>query len=81
MIVYDRSWFRQIAWIAFPIFGIAVVVSLVIIFPFDFSVIPNASVADIVPTVLTVCLILMAVFYGVCALVLSVGLIRSYVVK
>ena len=69
MIIWDNYWFRQIAWIGFCLLGIAVTVSLVLIFPFDFSVIPNATAADVVPTALTVLLILMAVFYAVAALV------------
>jgi len=72
MIIYDRYWFRQTAWIIFCIIGIAVVVSLVSIFPFDFSVIPNATAVDVVPIWVTVFLILMAVFYGITALVLFV---------
>jgi hypothetical protein len=74
MIVYDRYWFRQTAWIVFCILGIAVVVSLVSIFPFDFSVIPNDTAVEVVPKVVTAFLILMALFYGVCALVLFVQL-------
>ncbi len=77
MIIYDRYWFRQTAWIIFSIIGIAVTVSLVSIFPFDFSVIPNATAVDVVPIWVTVFLILMAVFYGITALVLFVKL-RSY---
>ncbi len=76
MIIYDRYWFRQTAWIIFCIIGIAVVVSLVSIFPFDFSIIPNATAVDVVPIVVTVFLILMAVFYGITALVLFVKLRR-----
>jgi len=74
MIIYDRYWFRQTAWIIFSIIGIAVTVSLVSIFPFDFSVIPNATAVDAVPIWVTVFLILMAVFYGITALVLFVKL-------
>jgi len=81
MIIYDKYWFRMTAQIIVLIIGIAVVVSLVSIFPFDFSVIPNATAVDVVPTVVTVFLILMAVVYGVAALVLFVKLIRSYTVK
>lgn len=69
MILYNRTWFRQAAWILFPLLGIAVVVSLATIFPFDFSVIPNATAAKVVPKVFTAFLIFMAVFYGVAALV------------
>ncbi len=72
MIIYDRYWFRQTAWIIFSIFGIAINVSLVSIFPFDFSVIPNATAVDVVPIVVTVFLILMVVFYGISALVMYV---------
>ncbi len=80
MIIYDRYWFRQTAWIIFSIIGIAVTVSLVSIFPFDFSVIPNATAVDVVPIWITVILILMAVFYGISALVLFIKS-RSYAAK
>ncbi len=81
MIFYDKYWFRMTAQIILSIIGIAVVLSLVSIFPFDFSVIPNATAVDVVPIVVTAFLILMAVVYVVTALVLSVKLIRSYTVK
>ncbi len=80
MIIYDRYWFRQTAWIIFCIIGIAVVVSLVSIFPFDFSVIPNATAVDVVPIVVTVFFILLAVFYGIVALVQFIKL-KNYTVK
>ena len=80
MLVYDRYWFRQIAWILFCVMGIAVVGSLLSIFPFDFSVIPNATAVEVVPTVVRVVFILMAVFYGGTALVMIVQL-RNYAVK
>jgi len=70
MIIYDGYWFRQIAWIIFSIIGIVVTVSLVSIFPFDFSVIPNATAARVVPKLVRVFLTLMPVFYGISALVL-----------
>ncbi len=80
IIIYDRYWFRQTAWIVFSLFGIAINVALVSIFPFDFSVIPNATAVDVVPIWVTVFLILMAVFYGISALVLFVKS-RSYAAK
>jgi len=70
MIIYDGYWFRQIAWIIFCIFGIVVNVALISIFPFDFSVIPNATAVDVVPKLVRVILILMIVFYGISAFVL-----------
>jgi hypothetical protein len=56
--------------------GVAVATSLVSIFPFDFSVIPNATAVDVVPIVVRVFFILLAVFYGATALVMFVKLGR-----
>jgi hypothetical protein len=75
MIFYDRYWYRQIAWMVFCLLGITVTVSLVSIFPFDFSVIPNETAVDVVPIVVRVFFILLAVFYAVTALVMFVQLI------
>ena len=80
-IIYDNRRFRMTVEIILYISGIAVTVSLVSIFPFDFSVIPNATAVDVVPIVVRVFFILLAVVYGVTALVLFVKLIRSYTVK
>ena len=79
MIVSGSDWFRQVAWIGFPIIRITVVVSLLVIFPFDFSVIPNAAAANIVPKVVTGFLVFMVVFYGASAIVLSIKLISSII--
>jgi hypothetical protein len=76
MIVYDNYRFRMTAEISFSIIGIVVAVSLVSIFPFDFSVIPNATAVDVVPIVVTVFFILLAVFYGVTALFMFIRLKR-----
>jgi hypothetical protein len=81
MIFYDKYWFHMTAQIIVNVFGIAVAVSLVSIFPFDFSVIPNATAVNVVPIVVRVFFILLAVVYGVTALVLFVKLIRSHTVK
>ena len=76
MIVYDNYRFRKTAEISFSIIGIIIAVSLVFIFPFDFSVIPNATAADVVPIVVTVFFILLAVFYGATALIMFIRLRR-----
>jgi hypothetical protein len=76
MIIYDEYRFGRILQIIFSIIGIVVSVSLVSIFPFDFSVIPNATAVDVVPIAVTVFFILLAVFYGVTALVMFVKLRR-----
>ena len=81
MIVYRGYWFRQVAWIGFCLIGITVTVSLLLIFPFDFSVLPNATAADLVPKVLTVFLILWAAFYAIVAMVMFVRLLRHYAGK
>jgi hypothetical protein len=80
MIIYDNYRFRRIGEISFNIIGIAVAVSLVSIFPFDFSVIPNATAVDAVPIGVTVFFILLAVFYGVTALIMF-RKFRSYIAK
>ncbi len=80
MIIYDNYRFRMTIQIIFSLIGIAVAVSLVSIFPFDFSVIPNATAVDVVPIVVTVFFILLAVFYGITAIVMFVKF-RSHVAK
>ena len=80
MIFYGNVRFNMTAHIIIFIIGITVSVSLVSIFPFDFSVIPNATAVDIVPTVVTVFFILLAVFYGVTAIIMFVKF-RRYMDK
>lgn len=79
MIFYNRYWFRMTAQIVINIVGIAVVLSLLSIFPFDFSVIPNATGVDAAPRLVTVFLLLMAIVYGSTAIVLSARLVRRLV--
>ena len=74
MIINQNYWFRQAVWVGFCLIGIAVVVSLVTIFPFDFSVLPNATAVEVVPKAVTAFLILQATFYGIAAVVLFVRL-------
>ena len=76
MIFYDNQRFRMTAEIIVIISGVAVATSLVSIFPFDFSVIPNANAVDVVPIVVRVFFILLTVFYGAAALVMFVKLGR-----
>ena len=76
MIVYNNYRFRKTAEISFSIIGIVISVSLVSIFPFDFSVIPNATIGTTSTAVVTVFFILLALFYGVSALVMFIRLRR-----
>ncbi len=75
LIIYDRYWLREIIQIILTVIGVVVVANLVSIFPFDFSVIPNATAVDIVPVVVTIVLIIIAVGLGVGALVRFIKLI------
>jgi len=77
MIIYDRYWFREIIQITLAVIGVVVVANLISIFPFDFSVIPNAAAVDIVPVAVTIFLIVVAVGLGVGALVRFIRLIVS----
>ncbi len=80
MIFYDHYRFRLTAEIIVIISGIAVAASLVSIFPFDFSVIPNATAVDVVPIVVRVFFILLTIFYGVTALAMFIKL-RRYIAR
>ncbi len=71
MMIYPRYWFRQGAWVSFSLIGVMVTVSLLVIQPFDFNVIPNVRAAGWVPVAVTVFFILLAVFYGATAAVLG----------
>jgi uncharacterized membrane protein len=77
LIIYDRYWLREIIQIILTVIGVVVVVNLVSIFPFDFSVIPNVTAVDIVPVAVTIVLIITAVGLGVGALVQFIKLIVS----
>jgi len=76
LIIFDRYLLRQSILIILNLLGVATVVSLLSIFPFDFSVIPNATVASILPVVLIIVLVAIAVGVGIGALV---QLIKSVV--
>lgn len=65
LIIYDKYWFRETVQIFISVFGIISAVALVSIFPFDFSVIPNATAVEYVPVAVRVVLILTAVGLGI----------------
>jgi uncharacterized membrane protein len=77
LIVYDRYWFREAVQILLEIIGMAVVIYLLVIFPFDFSVIPNAVAADIMPVAVKTVLIFVAVAFGVSALVRFIKMVLN----
>jgi uncharacterized membrane protein len=75
LIVYDRYWLREVTRIILAAIGAAVVAKLIAIFPFDFSVIPNPTAADIMPLAVTIVLVIIAVGLGVGALVRLIKLL------
>ena len=75
MIIYDKYWFREIIQIILTMIGVVVTANLISIFPFDFSVIPNATAVYFMPVVVTILLIIIAVGLGVGALVRFIKLI------
>jgi uncharacterized membrane protein len=75
LIIFDRYLLRETIQIVLNLFGIAVVATLISIFPFDFSLVPNATVASALPVVVTIFLICIAVGMGIAVLVSFIKLI------
>jgi uncharacterized membrane protein len=75
LIVYDRYWLREITRIILDAIGAAVVANLIAIFPFNFSVIPNPTAADIMPVAVTIVLVIIAIGLGIGALVRLIRLL------
>ena len=69
MIIYYNYKFYKLVDILSSIIGVIIAGSLAIIFPFDFSVLPNATAVDIVPIIVRVFFIALAIFYAVSAFV------------
>jgi uncharacterized membrane protein len=65
LIVYDKYLLRQAARLVLGIFGLATVISLLVMFPFDFNVIPNADANYWGPLGLALTLILTAIGIGI----------------
>jgi uncharacterized membrane protein len=75
LIIYDRYRLRGITHVILNAIGVAVIVKLIAVFPFDFSVIPNPATADIVPVAVTIGLVIVAVGLGIGALVRLIKLL------
>jgi uncharacterized membrane protein len=74
-IFYDKYLLRQTGKLVLAIFGLATVISLLVIFPFDFNVIPNADASYWGPLGLSATLILIAVGTAIGILVRFIQLI------
>jgi len=79
MIILDRDILRQALHVIIDGFGLATVITLLVVFPFDFSVIPNTVAAAGTHTGVTVVLICIAVGFGIGLLVRIIRLLISIV--
>ena len=75
LLVFDKYSLREIILIILNIFGIITVATFLSVFPFDFSVIPQAGVAAVVTTITTIVLIGIIIGLGVGTLVKFIKLI------
>jgi len=79
MIILDRNILRQALHVIIDGFGLATVITLLVVFPFDFNVIPNSVAAAGTNTGVTVVLIIIAVGFGIGLLVRVIKLLVSIV--
>ncbi len=81
LILVDRYILREATLLVLDLFGIAVIAMLLSLFPFDFSVIPNARLADITAISVQIVLGLILLGFGIGVLVrfikLTVNLARG----
>ncbi|MFC2069079.1 hypothetical protein ACFLTP_08775 [Chloroflexota bacterium] len=77
IIIFDKYLLRETALIILNLFGIAAVVSLLSIFPFDFHSVPNTVAVNLWPVVATITLFGIAVGLGIATLVSLIRLIAS----
>ena len=75
LIIFDRYALREIIKIVLGALGLATVATLLAVFPFDFSVIPNAAAADATDIGVRILLILISVGMGVGIIVRLIKLI------
>ena len=75
LIAFDRYILHQIVRIILNVFSIATIISLLVIFPFNFNVIPDPNVEFWVPFALTITLLVIVVGIGIGALVRFIQLI------
>lgn len=75
LIAVDRKFLRQAIHIIIDGFGLATVITLVTVFPFDFDVIPNSVAAAATHIAVTVVLICIAVGLGISLLVRVIKLL------
>jgi len=75
LIAVDRYFLRETTLLILNLFGVATVVTLLIIFPFDFSVVPDSTITEVLPIIVTIVLIGIAIGLGIATLVSFIKLI------
>ncbi len=75
LIIYDKYILRESSSIVLDIFGLATVLSMLSIYPFDFSTIPDSTAADITAVAITLTLVFIAAGISIGILVRSIRLI------
>ncbi|MBN2076135.1 MAG: hypothetical protein JW762_11350 [Dehalococcoidales bacterium] len=79
MIIFDRYALREILQLIIDAFSLASAITLVMVFPFDFYVIPSTSIAEGVELGVTVVLICVCVGIGIGILVRSIKFLVNLV--
>lgn len=75
LIILDRYILRQLIHMVIDAFAFATVITLLTVFPFNFSMIPNATIASSMPFGVSIILICVAVGIGIGILVRAIKLI------
>jgi len=75
LIIYDGYSFRQLIHLVMDMFSVASVITLLVIFPFDFSVFPGNDLTNLLNPIITAVLIFTAVAMGIAILVRFIKMI------
>lgn len=81
LMLYDGYFFRQTVHVVIDIFSMASIISLLVIFPFDFSVLPGNDLSNLLNPIVTVVLILIAAGIGIAILVRFIKMLVGIVKK
>jgi hypothetical protein len=79
LIIYDGYFFRQVIHISMDLFSLAAIISLLVLFPFDFSVMPGNDLTNLLNPIIRVVLILAAAGIGIGVIVRFIKLMVAIV--
>lgn len=77
VVIYDKYILRETVLIILNLFGLVTVVALLSIFPFNFSAIPSPPLAEVLPIIVTLILIIITVGLGIGTLVRIIKMIAN----